>query len=132
MRVTTLVAIFLGFVVTACGPSMTTFPDDENGDVLRRMQAEGDDLSKPRDIEFQFVFKLEPNSRHFASEVQAKHGLKAETARYEERRMWQATVTKHMVPTHQEITRLEQKLTELAEAHTGEADGWGCMQVEKE
>jgi hypothetical protein len=28
------------------------FPNDENGDVLRRMHRDGDDLTKARDIEF--------------------------------------------------------------------------------
>jgi hypothetical protein len=46
-------------IATADGPitshHMATnleFPKDENGDVLRRMQADGDDLSKARDIDF--------------------------------------------------------------------------------
>ena len=31
------------------------FPDDENGDVLRRMAANGDDLTRPRNIDFTVV-----------------------------------------------------------------------------
>ena len=33
-----------------------TFPADDNGDVLRRMLTTGDDLTKPRDIDFDHVF----------------------------------------------------------------------------
>ncbi len=31
-------------------------PDDENGDVLRRMMEKGDDLTRPRDIDFSVLF----------------------------------------------------------------------------
>jgi hypothetical protein len=32
------------------------YPNDANGDSLRRMEAEGDDLSRPRNINFTVVF----------------------------------------------------------------------------
>jgi Regulator of ribonuclease activity B len=35
------------------------FPDDDNGNVLRGMYEDGDDLSQPRDIDFTVVL---PNS----------------------------------------------------------------------
>ena len=131
MRAAALITILLVAFVTACRPSMSTFPNDENGDVLRRMQANGDDLSKPRNIEFEYIFATEQNAKDFASDVRAAHSLKAEPSRYGERKMWQTTVTKHMLPTHQDITTWEQTLTRLAQPHGGEADGWGCFQVDK-
>ena len=73
---------------------MNTFPNDENGDVLRRMQANGDDLSKPRGIEFEFIFATEQKAKDFASDVRAAHSLKAEPSSYGERKMWQTTVTR--------------------------------------
>jgi hypothetical protein len=42
-----------------------SFPEDENGDVLRRMQANGDDLSKARDIDFSVVFHDEAAAKRF-------------------------------------------------------------------
>lgn len=131
MRASMFVAILLAALMTAYRPSMSTFPNDENGDVLRRMQANGDDLSKPRDIEFEFVFATEQKAKDFAGQVRTAHGLKAEPSRYEERKMWQTEVTKHMLPTHQDITAMEQMLTRQAQAYGGKADGWGCFQVDK-
>ena len=32
------------------------YPSDANGDVLRRLEAQGNDLSKPRNIDFTVVF----------------------------------------------------------------------------
>ncbi|HLJ25434.1 MAG TPA: ribonuclease E inhibitor RraB [Candidatus Angelobacter sp.] len=32
------------------------YPNDSNGDALRRMEAQGDDLTIPRDIDFTVAF----------------------------------------------------------------------------
>ncbi|MBD9390026.1 ribonuclease E inhibitor RraB [Agrobacterium sp. AGB01] len=37
-------------------------PDDVNGDVLRRLVAEGDNLSVPRTIDFQIIFPDEKSA----------------------------------------------------------------------
>jgi Regulator of ribonuclease activity B len=42
-----------------------SFPDDENGDVLRRMAQNGDDLAQPRNVEFQHVFEQKPDALEF-------------------------------------------------------------------
>jgi hypothetical protein len=42
-----------------------TFPNDENGEVLRGMQESGDDLSKARNIEFQHVFPTKAQALDF-------------------------------------------------------------------
>jgi hypothetical protein len=115
----------------AAQSSANRFPSDENGDVLKRMLEQGDDLSKPRDINYSFVFATEENARAFTNQVQTTTGLKTELSRYEERKMWDTTVTKNMIPTHQDVTALEQSLTRLAEPYGGEADGWGCFVVKK-
>lgn len=132
MRTVALITILFAAVVTAaCRPSMNTFPNDENGDVVRRMQESGDDLSQPRDIEFQFVFGIEQKAKDFALQVRSTYSLTAEPSRYEERKIWQTTVMKHMLPTHHDISALEQSLTQLAQVYGGQADGWGCFQVDK-
>jgi hypothetical protein len=110
----------------------STFPSDENGDILRRMVSQGDDLSKPRDINYSFVFSSEPEGRAFVEQVQAMPGLKTEGPRYEDEiKKWDTTVTKNMLPTHESITSLEQSLSRIAQSHSGKADGWGCFIVEK-
>jgi hypothetical protein len=43
------------------------FPDDANGDVLRRMEAGGDDLTRPRNIDFAVVFADESSAEKFVS-----------------------------------------------------------------
>ena len=104
-----------------------TFPDDENGDVLRMMHESGDNLDVARDMNFAFAFKTQTEAERFAAAVTAP-GYRAEASPYPERRMWQVEVTHHMTPTHEAITKLETRLTKIAVEHGGEADGWGSFQ----
>jgi len=104
------------------------FPDDENGDVLRRMQHGGDDLTQPRIIDFCFAFAERRQALAFA-EVVDDRDLEVCISYYEERDMWQAIVKRYMIPTHRDITALESSLTAHAESVGGDADGWGCMKV---
>jgi hypothetical protein len=45
----------------------TKFPDDENGDVLWQMLEDGDNLSKPGEIDFSVIFPTEEAALRFAS-----------------------------------------------------------------
>jgi hypothetical protein len=95
------------------------------------MQQREDDLSVPREIDFYFAFPAKNQADSFADQEQLTIGLPAEASRYEERDMWQVRVTKHMVPTHDGISTLENSLSEIAMLYDGEADGWGCFNVSK-
>ena len=56
--------------------TMSTHPNDDNGDVLRRMEFHGDDLTRPRDIDFTVVFPSELSAEAFANHFRAE-GYKA-------------------------------------------------------
>ena len=104
------------------------FPDDENGDVLRRMQKDGDDFTKARDIDFSVIFPNESSAKQFADHF-GKAGFKVAIEEWEGDRElpWDVTVTRHMYPTHSEITQIENALEGVAAPLGGANDGWGCM-----
>ena len=102
------------------------FPDDENGDVLRCMYDDGDDMSQPRIIDFCFAFPERKQALAFA-EIVDDRDVEVCISYYEEREMWQAIAKRHMIPTHQDITALELSLAAHAQSVGGEADGWGCI-----
>jgi regulator of ribonuclease activity B len=106
-----------------------TFPADLNGDVLRKMQDDGDDLTKARDIEYCFLFESERDAKAFASDV-ARLALRAVVGPYPAESCWDVIVSKNMLPTHEGITATEQLLGDLASDHDGSSDGWGCLQVD--
>lgn len=107
---------------------MSHFPQDANGDVLRRMLASGDDLSKPRDIEFVHVMTSGSSARKLA-DAAAKLGYSASVSRAEDGTDWKTICVSQMVPTHSSITATEEALAKLAKQFGGYADGWGCFEV---
>ena len=105
-------------------------PDDENGRILRQMLNQGDILSEPRMMDFCFAFPERRQALAFAELIDERE-LEVCISYYPEREMWQAIVHRYMSPTHRDITLLESALSVRAESVGGEADGWGCMIVEK-
>jgi hypothetical protein len=103
-------------------------PNDDNGDVLRRLEADGDDLSRPRDIDFNVVFPKERPANEFAQHLREK-GYRAivELENVRESHPWGVRVVKNMIPTHSGITAFEQGLQDLGDALGGYNDGWGCF-----
>ena len=109
---------------------MIDIPDDENGDVLRRMIARGDDLSRPRIVDFTQVFPDEASASAFAEAARAE-GLFAAVKQTDvvEDLPWDVVIEHSLAPSHTALTALELKLSELAGRHGGRADGWGCESV---
>lgn len=105
------------------------FPDDENGDVLRRMRESGDNVSAARDIDFTVVFATRDQVQEFGDHfhdlgyrVSAKQsGCVADLP-------WDVVVVKNMVPTHAAITAFEAELQSVAAPLGGRNDGWGCFE----
>ena len=105
------------------------FPRDENGDVLRQMDEAGDDLSLPRSIDFVHLFAGKEAAQCFSGQAREAgydvslyepHEASGEGA------SWAVICSWDMLPTHGEITRVEQELAELAKSFGGRGDGWAC------
>jgi Regulator of ribonuclease activity B len=107
----------------------TTFPNDENGDVLWRMKQQGDNLSIAREIDFSVVFPSEPAALKFAVYL-LRNGQKVSFAEYEENdeMRWQVQAHPVMEPTHENISGYEMHLAEDAAELGGRNDGWGSIQ----
>jgi hypothetical protein len=104
------------------------YPDDANGDAIRRMLAAGDNLTCPRDIEFTVVFPngnvAEQFARHFRTLGYAASIEFAETV---EELPWDVIIVKNMEPSHSEIGSFEEALQSVASPLGGRNDGWGCF-----
>jgi hypothetical protein len=108
---------------------MSSFPDDENGDVLRRMQEHGDDFSKARDVDFTVVFPSEHAAKAFANLISGKGWASSvEMTNCVAELPWDVRVVNHMVPTHAGISQFEAMLADEAKSFEGRNDGWGSLQ----
>ncbi|WP_445145092.1 ribonuclease E inhibitor RraB [Dyella sp. Tek66A03] len=103
------------------------FPDDENGEMLRQMAAEGDDLSVPREVDFSVIFPSEETALKFAV-VLLKHGQKVSFAECGERDevFWLVQVHPYMIPSHENISGYEDLLASEADSLSGQTIGWAC------
>ncbi|GAB1595290.1 ribonuclease E inhibitor RraB [Lysobacter claricitrinus] len=108
---------------------LAMIPDDENGDVLRAMVEDGDDLTIPRDIDFHLVFGENDASRAFTDAANRLPDLLVTAPAVDEEGIWQVVVTRHMAAKHADITKLEHDLTVLAESFGGYPDGWECSRA---
>ena len=105
-----------------------SFPNDENGDVLRRMADRGVDLVSPRVVNFEHCFPDAASAKGF-------HGAVAATvleARIREPdaesgRGWEVQCRVRLIPTHEALKQTELPLGELAESFSGYPDGWGSL-----
>jgi hypothetical protein len=105
-----------------------THPNDVNGDVLRRMEAKGDDLTKPRNIDFNVVFGDGDSAEQFAKHFRALgHKVSVEHTGTNKDFPWDVLVVQYMVPSHEGITKFEQQLEFVADNWGGHNDGWGCF-----
>jgi len=106
------------------------FPNDDNGEVLRRMFEGGDSLQQAREIEFAHSFRDGLTAEAFAAHVVGL-GLDVNIEDVEDRpeTPWDVIVTVAMMPDHTAINELEQRFAYLAEELGGQADGWGCLRV---
>ena len=103
------------------------FPNDENGDVLRRMAADGVDLASPRVVDFEHVFPSEASAKQFYDTVK-ETVLEAKLLRSElNGERWEVQCRQRMIPTHTAITDTEVRLGAVAKHFGGHSDGWGSL-----
>lgn len=105
------------------------YPDDENGNALRQMEANGINVTLPRVMDFEHCFPGEVKAKAFKDHAQ---DLVPETRLYEpdpDRGCdeWQVQCRIRLIPTHQAITDIESRLAAVAYAHNGYPDGWGSL-----
>ena len=105
------------------------FPDDDNGDALWNMMLQGDDLSKPREIDFSVIFSTQEDALKFG-EVLLFNRQKVSMSDCDDDPdfPYEITVHHYIDPTHGGISEYETLLQEYAEKYNGTNDGWGCYE----
>jgi len=112
------------------GCDLKIYPNDANGDVLRRMQARGDDLARQRNIDFTVVFADASSAEQFAEYFRALgHKVSVERTETDQDFPWDVIVVQHMAPSHEGISEFENLLQSVADGWGGHNDGWGCFSV---
>ena len=103
-------------------------PDDDTGDALRRLEADGDDLTRARNIDFTIVFPNQFTADRFAEHFRERgHAVSVEFSQADEGFPCGVVVVNNMTPSHEAITAFESELQDVANPLGGKNDGWGCF-----
>lgn len=101
------------------------YPDDEDGDALRRV-AERSDMSQPMIIDFFVNVPDEPSGREVAR-MAAQRGYTSVVEFDQDGQQWTCYCSKRLVPTYDAIVASQQELDNLSAAFGGCSDGWGTL-----
>lgn len=102
------------------------FPDDADGDALRRLAEMGVDLSQPITVDFAVAV---PNrdAAIAVAEAATEVGYKVDVFHDTESDAYSCYCARTLVPTYEALLRVQAQLDELAQPFGGFADGWGSF-----
>jgi regulator of RNase E activity RraB len=100
------------------------FPNDADGDALRRVAADGNDLTQPMAFDLTVVVPDEASATSVA-EVARLAGYETTIELDEEYDESLCVCTKLMLATYDNVVRAQEELQELVAPYGGEVDGWG-------
>ena len=119
---------------------MSQYPDDADGDALARIAADGVDMSQPLTLDFAIHAPSEEAARAIADSLSRKgfetsvdfdEGEEHDTSNPEEVEefgpSWSVYAVISMVPSYDDLIRVQAELQEISEPHGGYPDGWGAM-----
>lgn len=103
------------------------FPEDADGDALRRFVSGGSDLSRPMTINFHVALPDEASASGLA-EVVYKLGYRVKIYDSPECSLpWTCECSTRMVATHSGVLAIQAELARLAKPFGGHPDGWGSF-----
>ncbi len=104
------------------------FPNDADGDALRRMWKQGKDLSKPHDVDFFVSIGSEEDGMKLQPLVEAQ-GFQCALECDDDSEKWTLYCTKRMLLEYQQLLDTQALLHKLSKPFGGYSDGWGTFGV---
>jgi regulator of RNase E activity RraB len=102
---------------------MTNFPDNADGDALRRLAESGADMTSPMVIDFAVAIPDESTGREIALKA-IEIGYKAGVDQDSESSEWSCYCSKSMFATYEDVINCQLELDKIAVAYGGFLDGW--------
>ena len=103
------------------------FPDDADGEALRRLAAGGSDLSRPMLVDFQVAVPDEASANGLADVAQ---GLGYRVSVYGSPKCalpWTCECSTRMPATYESVLVVQTELAEISKPFGGIPDGWGTF-----
>ena len=114
---------------------MKTFPDDDDGDVLRSLQKKGVDLNQPRDVDFYCYARDRATADRIIMLLDGMGFTSSvfdddESESTDERLSVYSTI--NMMPDYDDLIRTQIELNEVLRPFGTHCDGWGTLVDPKE
>jgi regulator of RNase E activity RraB len=121
----------VNWVKSMLGAEDFRFASEETKAILSRMTKDGDDLSQPREIDFNHLFEEKDKAEAFMNAALQQGYENVDCDFWDDQGKWQTAVHVFMVPELEEIDEIEAELDKIANSLGGSPDGWGCMEIVK-
>ncbi len=105
---------------------MTNFPDNADGDALRRLAESGADMTSPMVIDFAVAIPDESTGRAIALKA-IEIGYKTNLDQDSESSEWICYCSKTMFAAYEDVLNCQLELDKIAVAYGGFANGWGAF-----
>lgn len=107
---------------------LSLFPNDDLGNALWQMLQAGDDLNRPREIEFSVLFSSDQLALKFG-QVLLENNQKLSFCAYQEDTQypWEITAYPEITASYENIAAYRQLLEENAQPFKGKFDTWYCI-----
>lgn len=102
----------------------TDFPDDADGQAIRRIAEAGSDLTKPMDVDIQ-IMASRKNDANNAELRLLSNDFSVRKYFHEDTQDWDVVGTKSLVLTYTDIIRLQQEVANFLSGLDCVVDGWG-------
>jgi len=107
------------------------YPDDENGDVFRRLEKDNFDFSIEYPVEFFAIYATEEEAdivaRQYVADLKSGQKFKNIETRPSENGGMELELVPVMLITYKNICEFEAKLAERTSEVMGYLDGWGIL-----
>ncbi|MEO2280897.1 ribonuclease E inhibitor RraB [Pseudoalteromonas pernae] len=104
------------------------FPDDETGQILQEMHAQGVDLTVIHTVDFFLLFEQEAHAQSYIKALDgAEVSPQTELNVCPDTGVLEVKASLSMVPEYELIGNMEAYLESLADKHNGYGDGWGIL-----
>ena len=103
-----------------------SYPNDADGDALRKVVEGVADMSRPMVIDFSVEVPDERTARRVA-ELVAARGFDPSISQDDDSDSWSVYCSKSMLATYEGVVAVQAELNELLTLHGGVCDGWGTF-----
>jgi regulator of RNase E activity RraB len=106
---------------------MNNYPDNADGDALRRLAEGGADMTSPMIIGFAVAIPDESIGKAIALKA-IETGYKAGVGQDSESSEWTCYCSRSMFATYADVINCQLELDKIAVAYGGFVDGWGAIE----